>query len=73
MLSKETANFRGMHSAHSTVENSIITVRNKIVKGYMVAWRNMLHTVKKSKKSSFLMLLGKLPHCKDTVPKMRNK
>jgi hypothetical protein len=34
---------RELHSAHSTVENSIMTVRNKIVKGYMAAWNNMLH------------------------------
>jgi hypothetical protein len=43
MLSKETAYYRELHSAHSTVENSIMTVRNKIVKGYMAAWNNMLH------------------------------
>jgi hypothetical protein len=41
MLSKEAANFRNLHCAHSTVENSTITVRNKIVKGYMAAWNNM--------------------------------
>jgi hypothetical protein len=32
MLSNEAANFRKLHNAHITVENSIITVRNKIVK-----------------------------------------
>jgi hypothetical protein len=44
-LSKETAYFRELHNAQSTVENFIITVRNQIVKGYKVAWNNMLHII----------------------------
>ncbi len=40
-------------------------LETRLWKGYKAAWNNMLH--KQSKKSPFFMLLGKLPHCKDTA------